>query len=332
MNGISDVRDISKIAYGFMGSQALVAALDIKLFAHLSENGGSAANLAAAVDLRQDRLEMLLTPLLALRLLEFDGDIYRNAPATQKYLVPDAPEYFGEYIRLQVGKQVYPHAMKIGQMLAGAPAKIYEEVADSPEMAADFSHSQHLGSLGPAYLLAKSLQPGKASRLLDVAGGSGAFTVQLCKRFPELDAIIVDFAAVIDVAKSYIDEAGLNKRVDYRAGNALDIEWPGGNDIVLMSYLFSAVGDDEINQLLSKAFDAIEPGGQLIVHDFMVDDDKRGPASAALWMMVLAGTDSPVCLTAADIARRVEAAGFADIASADLVPTITRVVTARKPA
>ena len=331
MQGITDVRDISKIAYGFMGSQALVAALDIELFAHLSDGGSDLHTLARATDIRSDRLEMLLVPLTGLGLLLKSGDTFSNAPATQKYLVPTAPEYFGEYIRLQVGKQIYPHAMKVDRMLTGTPAQIYQEVSGDAEKAADFSHSQHLGSLGPAYLLARSLQLGGRQKLLDVAGGSGAFTIQLCNKFPQLEATIIDFPAVVDVAKSYVNAAGITQRVNYIAANALDAEWPGDVDVVLMSYLLSAVGSDDINALFASAFAALRPGGLLVVHDFMVDDDKSGPATAALWMMVLAGSESPVCLTEADLASRTTAAGFEKPDCAPLVPTITRLFKARKP-
>jgi len=331
MAALTEVREISKIAYGFMGSQALVAALDIALFGHLAGGARTGEQLAQASGVRADRLDMLLTPLTGLGLLVRDANSYVNAPATQKYLVPDAPEYFGEYIRLQVGRQIYPHAMRIDRMLAGTPARIYEQVANSAEQAADFSHSQHLGSLGPAYLLARALDIKGPGQLLDVAGGSGAFTIQLCKKFPDLHATILDFPAVVDVAKTYIEDAGLQDRVTLLAGNALDTAWPDDNDIVLMSYLLSAVGSADIDSLFEHAFAALRPGGHLVVHDFMVADDKSGPATAALWMLVLAGAEDPLCLTAGEIEARTRKAGFAGASSRDLVPTITGMLVARKP-
>jgi cyclopropane fatty-acyl-phospholipid synthase-like methyltransferase len=134
------------------------------------------------------------------------------------------------------------------------------------------------------------------------------------------------------VAKAYVADAGIEQRVSYLAGNALDVAWPPDIDVVLMSYLLSAVGNEEINTLFQTAFAALRPGGLLVVHDFMVADDKSGPATAALWMMVLAGSENPVCLTEADLAPRAAATGFVEIEGAPLVPTITRVFMARKPA
>jgi ubiquinone/menaquinone biosynthesis C-methylase UbiE len=328
---LTDVRDISKLAYGFMATQALVAALDLDLFGVLRDGRATLQRLADRTAVRADRLEMLLTALVALGLLVKSGDAYANGPAAAKYLDPESPEFFGEYIRLQVGRQVYPHALHIGSALQGAPKNLYGAVAADPDEAARFSHSQHVGSLGPAHLLARQVALESPQALLDVAGGSGAFTIALCRKHRNLQATILDFPAVIDVARHYVAEAGLEDRVSYVRGDALEASWPPEQDVVLFSYLLSAVGKTDIEALVRRAHAALKPGGTLVVHDFMVDEDLTGPASAALWMLVLATSPEPVCLTAGYVSRVMHDAGLAVVAAADLVPTITKVVVGVKP-
>ena len=331
MEPLTDVRDISKLAYGFMATQALVAALDLELFGLLRDGPVTTEGLADRTGVRADRLKMLLTALVALGLLIKEGDSYENAPAAAKYLDGESPEFFGEYIRLQVGRQVYPHALHIGAALRGAPVTLYEAVAADPGEAAMFSHSQHVGSLGPAHLLARKIDLESPRAVLDVAGGSGAFTIALCQKHQNLHATILDFPNVIKVARHYVAEAGLEDRVGYIEGDALKATWPVGQDVVLLSYLLSAVGKADIEALVHRAHASLKPGGTLIVHDFMVDDDATGPASAALWMLVLVSSPEPVCLTAGYLSRLMKHAGF-DVVAADLVPTITKVVVGIKPA
>jgi ubiquinone/menaquinone biosynthesis C-methylase UbiE len=277
---------------------------------------------------RDDRLEMPLTALVAMGLLTKETHSYENAPAATRYLDPESPEFFGEYIRLQVGRQVYPHALHIGAALRGAPVNLYTTVAADADEAAKFSHSQHVGSLGPAHLLARKVDLASPQVMLDVAGGSGAFTIPLCRKYQNLRATILDFPSVIEVARHYVAEAGLQNRIDYIAGDALKTAWPVGQDVVLFSYLLSAVGKAEIEALVQRAHASLKPGGTLIVHDFMVDDDLTGPASAALWMLVLSSAE-PVCLTAGYVSRLMKEAGFGVVAG-DLVPTITKVVVGVK--
>src|SRR5262245_11290417 len=225
-----------------MATQALVAALDLDLFGLLRDGPATSGALADRTGVRADRLEMLLTALVALALLTKEGDSYENAPAATKYLDPESPEFFGEYIRLQVGRQIYPHALHIGSALRGEPVNLYSTLVADPSEAAKFSHSQHVGSLGPAHLLARKIDLESPQTLLDVAGGSGAFTIALCRRHANLRATILDFPAVIEISRQYVAKAGLQDRVGYIEGDARKSTWPTGQDVVLLSYLLSAVG------------------------------------------------------------------------------------------
>src|SRR5262249_15454039 len=112
-----------------MATQALVAALDLNLFGLLRDGPTTSAALADRAGVRAGRREMLPPAWVALALLKKEGHSYENAPAATRYLDPESPEFFGEYIRLQVGRQVYPHALHIGAALRGAPVNLYTAVA-----------------------------------------------------------------------------------------------------------------------------------------------------------------------------------------------------------
>jgi ubiquinone/menaquinone biosynthesis C-methylase UbiE len=328
---LTDVRQISHLAYGFIASKTLFAALNLDLFGHLSRSDRSLDELAGDTGVVPHRLRTLLTACVSLGLVSEENGRYRNAPASQAYLVREAPAYFGDYFRFQIDRQIYPLLLNLDQAMQGqAPRSLYENMHD-PEEADYFSRAQHAGSLGPATVLQKAVDLSAARRLLDVAGGSGAFTITLCRRNPQLRATILDFPAVIEVAKGFVREAGLGDRVDYLAGNAVTEAWPGSQDAVLMSYLLSAVAGSAIDSLFAKAFVALEPGGLLLVHDFMVDDDRSGPTNAALWFMTFVFDPEAISFGPAELVARLGRAGFVDAAVRDLIPGITRLITARKP-
>src|SRR5262249_60603619 len=64
-----------------------------------------------------------------------------------------------------------------------------------------FSMAQHSGSLGPARLMSRHVDLSGRKRLLDVGGGSGAYTLAFCAANPELSATILDFAPTVDTAR-----------------------------------------------------------------------------------------------------------------------------------
>src|SRR5215831_10368350 len=86
MTPITDVREISRIGYGFMASRALFAALDVDVFGRLAEGPKTLETLAADLGLTAGRLRALLTACVGLGLLTLEGDRYANAPASATYL------------------------------------------------------------------------------------------------------------------------------------------------------------------------------------------------------------------------------------------------------
>jgi len=189
---LHNVRDISQIAYRFKASKVLFAALDLDLFGLLAAAPKTSDQLAGDTGVLRERLDILLTACVGLGLLVKQGNTYANAPASQSYLVRSAPSYFGDYYRFQIDRQVYPAFERLPDALRGRRAEFYR-LMDDPQEALSFSRGQHSGSLGPAVVLARTVDLKGARRLLDVGGGSGAFSITLCRRFPELRATILDF-------------------------------------------------------------------------------------------------------------------------------------------
>jgi hypothetical protein len=335
MEPLRDVRDISRIAYGFMASKALFAALELDLFSRLFEPRTIDA-LARESGIPAHRMKTLLTTLTALGLIVRDDDRFHNSPASERYLTRGSPAYFGEYYRLQINRQIYPALEHLDAGLAGDARNLAADpqgLMSDPAEAEIFSVAQHAASLGPAIQLAKMIDLHGSRTLLDVAGGSGAFSITLCRHYPALAATIIDFPNVIEVARRFIADAGLSERIELAGGNALDTDWPGNQDVVLMSYLLSAVKEDDIPTLIAGAYRSLRPGGLLIVHDFMLDDDEQGPALAAQWFLLnLAFQPDAGSFSAATLRVLMAEEGFMSVSSQTLIPQITRIVVGSKPA
>ncbi len=337
MQALTDVRQISHIAYGFLLSKALFGALNIELFDHLAKGSRTIEELVESTDVAENRLATLLAALVSVGLVTRDGIGYSNSPAAQRYLVTDAPAYFGDYYRFQIDRQIYPYMTSLDAGLAGDEASLAHQSMSgwlsSKESAEDFSRGQHAGSSGPALLMAKSIDLAGASRLLDVAGGTGTYSIAFCQKYPNLAATIIDFPSVVEVAKQFVSDAGMVDRIRLVGGDALKTDWPPEQDVVLMSYLLSAVGGADIPKLFEQAWAALRPGGRLIVHDFMLHDDRTGPvAAAAFFLAYIPLRTDPVSFTAAELKPQIEALGFVNVQDEIMIPEITKAIVAEKPA
>jgi 2-hydroxy-4-(methylsulfanyl)butanoate S-methyltransferase len=334
---IEDVRDISAITYGFMASKALFAALDFDLFTRIEGGADSAATLASATGISENRLVTLLAALKSVGLIsEREGRLI-NAPATSKFLVAGAPGDFRDYVRLVNGALGYETFRHLSGALRGervfADKGFYEGLFYSAGIGGEqFSSAQHSGSLGPARLMAKRVDLGGRKQLLDVGGGSGAYSLAFCKANPQLKATILDFPQTVETARRYAQQSGLTNRVAHLAGNAITTDWPKGHDVILMSYVWSAVGADDINVLARRAFDALPGGGLVLVHDFMVDNTREQPAFAA-WYLLGSVLDNPnaACLTPEYVEGALKRAGFKVEGSEIMLAGITMLTRALKP-
>lgn len=185
---ITDVRDISRIAYGFMGSKALFSTSNLDLFSRLSGRKARFDSLVAETGIAPNRLKTILVALTAVGLIVCDGDACSNAPASERYLVRGAPAYFGDYYRLQIDRQIYPAPLHLDAGIAGDTAHLaFDSLAGLTGDAAEadaFTRAQHAGSMGAAVMLARQFDLRGARALLDVGGGSGAFSTALCQRNP----------------------------------------------------------------------------------------------------------------------------------------------------
>ncbi|CUH62806.1 Demethylspheroidene O-methyltransferase [Thalassovita gelatinovora] len=337
MTVLTEADQISDIAFGFMGSKALFAALGAGVFTHLDDGPLSCAELATLCPLDEIRTEILLTALAGLGLVEGENGKFKNSPAAESFLVKGAKYDFGDYLRLQVGQQMYGLLDQIDDALQDKlpdeATASYAEWFSDPEEAKIYSASQHSGSLGPARQLARKIDLSDARHLLDVGGGTGAFAITLCKAFPNLTATIVDFPNVAILGREYVARAGLSDRISYVEGNALETEWPGGQDVVLMSYLFSGVPGEAHDGLLGRARDQLKPGGRFLLHDFVVREDRTGPKLAALWQLQhTAFTPRARSLDEGWLRTSLDKAGFEDISVDVMIPEMTMLASAVKPA
>lgn len=335
---VESAEEISAIAFSFMASKALFAGLHVDLFTALSEGPMAPEALAEAVGVPENRIAILTTALVGIGVLVTDDEgRIANAPAAESFLSRKSKYDFGDYLRYQIDRQMYPFLLQLNAVMKDelpdeAIASYHHWMADE-EQASVYSESQHAGSLGPGRTLARMVDLSNARTLLDVGGGTGAMTISLCNAYPELSATIIDFPNVAEIGWRFVTEAGLVDRVRYIPGNATTAAWPGNQDAILMSYLMSGVPGDQVGKLIDDAYAALAPGGTLMVHDFMVEDDGEGPALAALWQLQhMAFTPDARSLSVGWLTRRGEEAGFTAQEGRALIPAMTKLVVLQKPA
>jgi 3-hydroxy-5-methyl-1-naphthoate 3-O-methyltransferase len=202
--------------------------------------------------------------------------------------VKGKPYYFGGAIT-SLDRRAYLPWHRLTEALRTNRAQIwrdqpgpFEAIAANPEDQRIFTESMHSRAVQEARAVAAALDFSAYKQLLDVGGGSGAYCIEVARRYPHLKAVVFDIAPALEIAREKIAQARLSDRISTHPGDFFAEDLPQGSDVALLSSVLHDWGPEKDRIILRKCFDALPAGGTLIVSELMMDDDKTGPLNAAL--------------------------------------------------
>jgi len=281
---------LMQLSTAFWGFKTLAAAHELDLFTRFSGTPGmTARELAEALSIDPRPVEMLLTGCAALGVLQKQDGRYCNTPLAETFLVRGKPYYFGGFVtmldkRLYRGWDKLIEALRTNRPTTWNPDQqksLFE--GEDPAMLVTFWEAMHSLSTFTARVLGEVVDFTPFTRLLDVGGGSGAYDIELCRRYPHLRATVYDLPFVTELAAAKAAGAGLGDRVATASGDFFtDPAFPTDHDVILLSMIMHDWNEDQDRDILRKCYQALPRGGAVIIAELLVNDEKTGPAPAAL--------------------------------------------------
>ncbi len=263
-------------------SRILFVALEAGVFSQL-ETATTADAVAAELGWSPRGTRMLLDGLVALELVTQAEGRYRNAPIASQCLMPNSPHYQGHIVRHLLGSyDTYARledAVREGAPVSsGAASRTPDQLRDFILGMADLG-----GPVAQSILDAVDLSPYR--HMLDLAGGPGVFAAAFLERHPAMRATLMDRPDVVAIAQEQVGQTGLAARFTFIEGDVLEDGLGGGYDLVLVSNLIHIYDEPTNRALIERCHAALEPGGLLIVNDFLVEDGRSGPSDALLFAL-----------------------------------------------
>lgn len=262
---------------------ALHASVKLEVFSVLGDATLTGKDVARALNANERAVTMLLDALTAMHLLFKTGDTYSNTASSRSSLVKDSPQYVGHMImhhhHLVESWSRLDEAVKTGKPVRKRASLDDEKVRES------FLMGMFNIAMTLAPQLVKEIDLSGRRRLLDLGGGPGTYAVHFCMRNADLRASVFDLPATRPFAEKIIARFGMGDRIDFVAGNYLEDPIPAGYDVVWLSHILHAEGPEECQTIVSKAVSALEGGGMILVHDFILNDPKDAPPFPALFSL-----------------------------------------------
>jgi len=275
------------VVCAFFGAPALLVAHDLKLFTLLGEKPLTLAEACAALATPERSTEVLLQMNVAFGFVDMRDGRYGLTPVAAEYLDEKSPVSLAGYLDFAVAHhKLWSMESLKKAVLTNSPQVGGTDLFSTPEaqktFAKDFTKAMYAHSIGSALEWPEQVDLSKHRMLLDIGGGSGAQTVGVLLRWPNLRGTVLDTPPVIAETPGYVGRYNLGDRIDLRVGDMWTDPFPQA-DVHLYGDIFHDWPKERGEFLARKSFAALPPGGKIILREVLFDDDKRGPVAAAAY-------------------------------------------------
>ncbi len=308
--------EIAAMAGGHAEARAIQIALKLGLFEALSNSPLDQASLARALGTDARATGLLANALAALRLLNKNDGRFTLTDEARRHLIRDSAEYLGDMILFDA--ELWDVWGRLEDSIrTGQPARTPDMFQNAPEDTARFIRAMDslVRARGDANWVAENLDLREVSSVADLGGGPGTYVAAMLERWPHLQASIWDLPATLKVAREVLAEREpvVHDRIGLVSVNYLRDQLPQGADAIFMSNIIHSEAEESNLALMRKCFDALKPGGILIVKDHIMNRELTHPAAGAVFALYLLLTTHGRDFSFDEVCWWVREAGFRDI-------------------
>ena len=313
----------------FMKSRIILSAAELDLFTCLDNNPLTAHELAIQKNLDQRAIIRILDCLVAFDLLKKESG---------KYILTGPAKLFSS----RHPQSILPSVMHLNRLWDTWSLLSYKICGPEYQRSSNtgsFSDDERKAFIGAMHVIGRDLaghivnayNAGKFSHLLDIGGGSGAYTIAFLKKYRNLKATIFDLPEVIPITRENIATEKLENKVDFCAGDFTRDKLPAGADLALLSAIIHQNSPAENTELYRKIYEVLPSGGVLLIRDHIMEEDRIHPPSGALFAInMLVNTTGGDTYTFNEIREGLVEAGFKSVSLIRKGDAMDGLVEARK--
>jgi hypothetical protein len=308
---------IFALGLAFWGSKALLSAIELGVFAALADAPADEAELRSRLGLNERSARDFFDALVALGMLDRDGEVYANTAATGLFLDPAKPSYVGGMLEM-ANARLYPFWGRLTDGLrTGAPQNEARDGGDffaalyaDPERLGQFLHAMTGLSTGAAHVIAERFPWERHRTVLDLGCAEGGLLGHLLLAHPHLSGTGFDLPPVRPSFERYAASLGLDGRLAFAGGDFFTDPLPSA-EVITIGHVLHDWGLEEKRTILRKVYEALPEGGAVIVFEAIIDNDRRENAFGLLMSLnMLIETPTGFDYTGADCCGWLEEAGF----------------------
>ena len=188
----------------------------------------------------------------------------------------------------------------------------------NPSWSKSFISAMHYRAKNQAAAIIEHIDISGVRKLLDLGGGSAVYSMAFITAKHDIKAVVFDLPHIIPITSEYIEKEGYTGSIDTITGNYLYDDFGSGYDLIFLSAIVHINSYDENLNLIGRCAGALNPGGQIVVQDHIMNDDRTYPVAGALFAMnMLVGTEKGDTYTETEMKEWFTASGITDVVRID---------------
>jgi SAM-dependent methyltransferase len=319
---------IREFASFFQTSRILLSAFELDLFTNIDESGSSSNQIAVNLHLDQHACERLMNALVSLGFITKRNDFFFNTPDSFTFLSKKSVEYLGGMMHTNHLWNTWSNLTQV--VKTGKSAHPEEINIRGKDWLFAFITAMHDRAKKQAPPQLVKLDLSATNSILDIGGGSGAYSMEFVNRKPGIEATVFDLPNVVPITRKFIDREGFSGRIKTYTGDYTTDELPKGFDLVFLSAIIHS-NSLEVNQdLIKKCYRSLNKNGKIIIQDWIMNNDRTQPTTGAIFAInMLVGTEAGDCFTEQEVTEMLSSAGFKNISRLEFESGLSQ-VTAEK--
>ena len=312
MKEIALPEDIRELANSFRVSRVLLSAFELKIFTVLDKHMMTSEEVSKEINSDPRAVDRLMNALCGIGLIKKVKGKFYNTDLSSKYLVEGKPEFMGNLYHTNHLWNTWTYLTE--SVKKGGSFKGDQNKEEKENWVEDFIAAMHYRGVNQGRILSMMIDLTNVKKMLDVGGGSAAFSMEIVKKNPSVKAVVLDLPHVIPLTKKYVDEAGLLENFDFIEGDYLIKDFGKGYDLILLSAIIHINSYEQNKMLIKKCANASNKNGMIIISDFIMNDDRTQPVYGALFSInMLVGTASGDTYTETEMREWFESAGLSKV-------------------
>lgn len=296
----------------FMRSRVILTAAELDFFTSLDEKPCSAEELAREKTLDVRATTRVLDCLVTLGLLEKQSGVYKLTENSACFSSRHPDTVLPMLLHMDRLWDTWSNLTEA--VKNGGNSGLEPGIHMNNENWRSFIGAMHVVGRELAQKIAADYDLGRFKRLLDIGGASGTYTIAILRRNLAMTAVIYDLGNVLPMAGERILREGIENRIDLVAGDFYKDELPKGCDLALLSAIIHQNSPESNLSLYIKIFNALDPGGTVLIRDHIMDESRTKPPSGAMFAInMLVNTPGGDTYTFQEVKNGLEKAGFTNV-------------------